>query len=281
MPELPEVETVRRTLHELVKGKQIKHVEVYWPRIIKRPDDKDAFATLLQGQTIQQIGRRGKFLTFYLDDYALVSHLRMEGKYEMADGKEPDKHTHVRFFFFDNTELYYKDVRKFGTMHLFPKGSEQDQMPLVQLGPEPYEDPSFTKQYLEEVFYKTTRDIKTVLLDQRAVAGLGNIYVDEALFKAGIRPNTKAQDLPQQAIELLHEKIMETIQTAVEKGGSSVRSYVNGHGDMGLFQLELHVYNRQGEACTVCGNEIEKTVVAGRGTHYCNNCQPILTKVKG
>ncbi|MFB4162990.1 DNA-formamidopyrimidine glycosylase [Alteribacillus sp. JSM 102045] len=276
MPELPEVETVRQTLSKLVRGKKVEQVEVSWPKIIKKPDDTEAFCLLLHGQEIQHIGRRGKFLTFQLDDYVLVSHLRMEGKYEMGDGLDPDKHTHVRFFFSDGTELRYKDVRKFGTMHLFPKGEEISALPLSQLGPEPFEDPAFTSDYLKETFQKTSRDVKTVLLDQRAVAGLGNIYVDEALFKAGIRPDAKASELSHSQMKKLHAKVEETIESAVKKGGSSVRSYVNGNGEMGMFQLELNVYGRQGEACTVCGSEILKTVVAGRGTHYCSSCQQIV-----
>lgn len=281
MPELPEVETVRRTLTKLVKGKKIERVEVSWPKIIKKPDDTEVFCVLLHGQEIHHIGRRGKFLTFHLDDYVLVSHLRMEGKYEMGDGKDPDKHTHVRFFFSDGKELRYKDVRKFGTMHLFPKGEEKNELPLKQLGPEPFEDPSFTADYLKEQFQKTNRDVKTVLLDQRAIAGLGNIYVDEALFKARIRPDTKAASLSANQIETLCKKIEETINNAVKKGGSSVRSYVNGNGEIGLFQLELNVYGRQGEACKVCGGEIMKAVVAGRGTHYCSTCQPSSLSLKG
>ncbi|MDQ0298595.1 formamidopyrimidine-DNA glycosylase [Salibacterium salarium] len=273
MPELPEVETVRRTLQSLVQGKTIQEVAVRWPKMIKKPDDSDVFRLQLNDQKIHDIGRRGKFLMFYLDDYVLVSHLRMEGKYEMADGNEPDKHTHVRFFFSDETELRYKDVRKFGTMHLFVKGEEEAELPLKQLGPEPYNDSVFTGAYLQRVCAKTNRDVKTVLLDQRAIAGLGNIYVDEALYQAGIRPDTVASTLSKKRINTLQKKITETIKDAVEKGGSSVRSYVNGNGEMGMFQLQLNVYGRRGEPCSVCGNEIMKTVVAGRGTHFCPHCQ--------
>ncbi|RSL34300.1 DNA-formamidopyrimidine glycosylase [Salibacterium salarium] len=273
MPELPEVETVRRTLRSLVQGKTIQEVVVGWPKMIKKPNDSDVFRLQLNDQKIHDIGRRGKFLMFHLDDYVLVSHLRMEGKYEMADGNEPDKHTHVRFFFSDETELRYKDVRKFGTMHLFVKGEEETELPLKQLGPEPYNDSVFTGAYLQRVCAKTNRDVKTVLLDQRAIAGLGNIYVDEALYQAGIRPDTVASTLSKKRINTLQKKITETIKDAVEKGGSSVRSYVNGNGEMGMFQLQLNVYGRRGEPCSVCGNEIMKTVVAGRGTHFCPHCQ--------
>ncbi|RSL32973.1 DNA-formamidopyrimidine glycosylase [Salibacterium salarium] len=273
MPELPEVETVRRTLESLVVGKIIKEVDVSWPKMIKKPDDSNVFRLQLNEQKIHNVGRRGKFLTFHLDDYVLVSHLRMEGKYEMADAEEPDKHTHVRFFFSDDTELRYKDVRKFGTMHLFVKGEEQIELPLKQLGPEPYNDPAFTGAYLQRLFTKTNRDVKTVLLDQRAIAGLGNIYVDEALYKAAIRPDAVASKLSKKRISTLQKKITETMKNAVDKGGSSVRSYVNGNGEMGMFQLELNVYGKEGEPCRHCNEEVMKTVVAGRGTHFCPRCQ--------
>ncbi|MFC5712748.1 DNA-formamidopyrimidine glycosylase [Thalassorhabdus alkalitolerans] len=273
MPELPEVETVKETLTQLIKGKEIKEVTITWPKIIKRPDDQEAFRTLIHGQTIHEITRRGKFLKFHLDDLVLVSHLRMEGRYEMSDGQEADKHTHVRFLFTDGTELRYRDVRKFGTMHLFEKGTEETALPLAQLGPEPL-TPEFTPEVLKRAFEKTTRNVKAVLLDQKAVAGLGNIYVDEALFKAGIRPNAKASTLHHEELVRLHQTIVETLQEAVDKGGSSVRSYVNSKGDMGMFQLHLYVYGRQGEECRNCMTPIEKLVVAGRGTHFCPGCQP-------
>lgn len=276
MPELPEVETVRRTLEELVKGKQLQEICTTWPKIIKKPDDAEAFCTLLTGQSIHSIGRHGKFLTFYLDDYTLVSHLRMEGKYEVVHGAPPDKHTHVRFFFTDGAELRYKDVRKFGTMHLFNKGDELQTLPLKQLGPEPVGDVLFTSDYLYKMFQKTSRNVKAVLLDQRVVAGLGNIYVDEALFQAGVRPDVKASVLSKDKTELLCEKITQTIERAIEKGGSSVRSYVNVAGEEGGFQLQLYVYGRKGETCRICGDEILKMMTAGRGTHYCPSCQPLL-----
>ena len=139
MPELPEVETVRRTLMELVSHKEIKYISVFWPKIIKHPEEAAQFQDALVGQTILDVGRRGKFLILYTDDYALVSHLRMEGKYGVFKKTEPvDKHTHVIFHFADGTELRYKDVRKFGTMHIYKRGQEFNTLPLSQLGPEPF-----------------------------------------------------------------------------------------------------------------------------------------------
>ncbi|WP_458412254.1 DNA-formamidopyrimidine glycosylase [Schinkia sp. CFF1] len=275
MPELPEVETVRRTLLKLVKGKTIADVEVRWPKLIKKPDDVQQFQLLLKGQSINDIERRGKFLKFVLDDFVLVSHLRMEGRYGLYSKEEPfDKHTHVFFFFTDGTELRYRDVRKFGTMHLFVKGKEEKEPPLSELGVEPF-DTDFTVTYLSERLKKTDRKIKVALLDQKIVVGLGNIYVDEALFRAGIHPERPAKSLSATEIKRLHKEIIATLTEAVAKGGSTVRSYVNSQGEIGMFQLELLVYSKKGEPCKNCGTAIEKTTVGGRGTHYCPKCQKV------
>lgn len=273
MPELPEVETVRRTLENLVLNKTIKNVSINWPKMIKNPTEATQFTDALKGQTILEISRRGKFLIFYTDDYALVSHLRMEGKYAVYPKSEPlDKHTHVIFHFTDGTELRYKDVRKFGTMHLYKKGTELDVSPLKDLGPEPFTE-DFTVEYLSEKLQKTNRKIKPTLLDQKIVVGLGNIYVDEALFRSRIHPETIASTLNFNQLLTLHEEIVRTLSEAVQKGGSTIRSYVNSQGEIGMFQLELFVYGRKGESCTNCGKQLEKTVVGGRGTHFCPNCQ--------
>ncbi|MDF1506999.1 DNA-formamidopyrimidine glycosylase [Robertmurraya sp. DFI.2.37] len=273
MPELPEVETVRRTLEQLVIGKVIKRVSVTWPKMIKRPVEVEQFKDALVGQAIEEIGRRGKFLLIYTPDFALVSHLRMEGRYGLfTPDDEIDKHTHVIFYFTDGTQLRYRDVRKFGTMHLFKKGEELKELPLSQLGPEPFSS-QFTVSRMQEMLAKTNRSIKTVLLDQKLVVGLGNIYVDESLFKAGIHPERAANSLSQKELVQLHAEIVKTLEEAVEKGGSTVRSYVNTQGQIGMFQLELYVYGRKGEKCKVCSQELERIVVGGRGTVFCPQCQ--------
>jgi formamidopyrimidine-DNA glycosylase len=273
MPELPEVETVRRTLHGLVIGKKIQKVTIHWPKIIKKPIEIEQFKDALFGQTIHDVHRRGKFLKFILDDYVLVSHLRMEGRYGLFQPEEGyDHHTHVIFSFTDGSELRYRDVRKFGTMHLFSKGEEENELPLSQLGPEPFSD-QFTAKYLRERLNKTTRKIKTALLDQSVVVGLGNIYVDEALFRSGINPERIASELTAGEYKRLYKEIISTLQEAVEKGGSTVRSYVNTQGEIGMFQLQLFVYGRTDEPCKKCGTILTRTVVGGRGTHYCEKCQ--------
>ena len=275
MPELPEVETVRKTLKLLVLHKEIANITVYWPKIIKNPVEVEQFIDALKGETIIDVGRRGKFLIIYTEQFALVSHLRMEGKYGLYPKEEPfDKHTHVIFHFTDGTELRYRDVRKFGTMHLYKKGEEFIQPPLLELGPEPFSE-EFTKEYLAEKLKKTNRRIKTALLDQKLFVGLGNIYVDEALFRSGIHPERIASSLNPDEISVLHEQIVATLSEAVKKGGSTIRSYVNSQGQIGMFQLDLYAYGRKGEACKKCGTPLEKTTVGGRGTHYCPNCQRI------
>ncbi|WP_428909351.1 DNA-formamidopyrimidine glycosylase [Niallia sp. Krafla_26] len=275
MPELPEVETIRRTLKTLVLNKKIRSVSVFWPKMIKKPAEIEQFKDALKGESIIDIERRGKFLLFYTEVYALISHLRMEGRYALYQADEPvEKHTHVIFHFTDGTELRYRDVRKFGTMHLFKKGEEFSTLPLSHLGPEPLGNQFDVDEFASKLS-KTTRNIKSTLLDQTVVVGLGNIYVDEALFKARIHPERPAHSLAPEEIHVLYEKIIETLTEAVKMGGSTVRTYVNSQGDMGMFQLEHNVYGRKGEDCKVCGTPLVKTVVGGRGTMYCPDCQKI------
>ncbi|WP_280769883.1 DNA-formamidopyrimidine glycosylase [Salipaludibacillus daqingensis] len=276
MPELPEVETVKRTLSELIINEKISQVDVTWPKMIKQPDDIYQFTHHLEGQTFRSISRRGKFLVFKLDDYALISHLRMEGRYGVFQKEEDEQpHTHVRFRFNSGKELRYGDVRKFGTMHLFPIGEEMMRLPLSQLGPEPLAD-TFTVDVLRKRLERTSRALKAALLDQTVLVGLGNIYVDEALFDAGLHPERQANLLKNEELVKLHDSIVKTLNEAVELGGSSIKSYVNGQGEMGMFQQRLHVYGRKGLPCHTCGSEIKRTVVGGRGTHTCPACQPNL-----
>lgn len=273
MPELPEVETIKRTLNQLIKGKQIDHVTVHLARIIQRPDDIKQFEIMLAGHTIAEVERRGKFLRIIMDGLVLVSHLRMEGRYGLFTSSDPvDKHTHVIFHFNDGTELRYKDVRQFGTMHLFNHGEDLQLPPLSKLGLEPLED-SFTLEQFKSVLVGKKTKIKSVLLNQAYVVGIGNIYVDEALFKAGIHPEQSVNSLSDSQFERLHASVISTLSESVEAGGSSIKSYVNGQGEMGMFQHQLQVYGRQSQPCEKCGSMIEKTVVGGRGTHYCPKCQ--------
>jgi formamidopyrimidine-DNA glycosylase len=272
MPELPEVENVKNALNQFLPGKLIKDVKIYWENIIKHPETEE-FIIRLRGQTFEKVYRRGKFLIFYLNEDVLISHLRMEGKYGLYRSEEPaDKHTHVIFEFSDGTELRYRDVRKFGTMHLYPKGTEENNDPLNKLGIEPLSE-TLTAALMKKLFSNRKRNIKAVLLDQTILAGLGNIYVDEVLFQAGIHPETPANKLSLNRLKKLKAAITDILSESVKYGGSTIRSYTNSMGEEGGYQLKLYVYGRKNEACRICGTEIERLVVAGRGTHICNSCQ--------
>lgn len=273
MPELPEVENVRRSLLKLVAGKTVEDIQIGWPKIIHYPLEIEQFQDALRGQTFRGLDRKGKFLVFELDDYSLVSHLRMEGHYSLHKKGDPsDKHTHVVFCLTDGMELRYRDVRKFGTMHLFKRGAEADQLPLAKLGPEPF-SADFSARYFMERLKKTDRIIKAVLLDQTIVAGLGNIYADEVLFRSGIHPCRSAKTLTVKEAEMLKNQIVQTLNEAIEAGGSSVNTYMNSLGLAGSFQNKLNVYGKKGQECVNCGTIIEKIKAVGRGTHFCPSCQ--------
>ena len=268
MPELPEVETVRKGLVSLVKNKTIAKVDVYWPRIIEFPEI-DIFQQQLIGETIETVDRRGKYLIFEFTHYEMVSHLRMEGKYEFFDQPTAlDKHSHVRFIFTDGSELIYHDVRKFGRMALLKKGTAKEYKGLTQLGPEP------TDVDFDLADFKVKLK-KALLLNQKIVAGLGNIYVDEVLWLAKIHPEQPANTLSSQSARQLREAIIEVIGKAKEAGGTTIRTYLNALGEAGHFQQELHVYGQTGEPCSRCGTPIIKIKVAQRGTHLCPHCQKL------
>jgi formamidopyrimidine-DNA glycosylase len=280
MPEMPEVETVKRTLSELVVGKRIASVSVHLPRIIQHPPETEQFAAELAGQTIHEVTRRAKFLRFVLDDVVLISHLRMEGRYGLFNAAETtEKHTHVVFHFTDGSELRYKDVRQFGTMHVLPLGREFEVPPLAGLGIEPLSE-DFTANRLIEMIGKRTAPIKPLLLNQKYVVGLGNIYVDEALYMANIHPERPPYSLSKAEWKRLYEAIRITLQSAIDAGGSSVKSYVNGQGEMGMFQQQLRAYGRQNEPCDRCQTLIQKIVLGGRGTHYCPKCQKVKARAR-
>ncbi|MFC4769928.1 DNA-formamidopyrimidine glycosylase [Effusibacillus consociatus] len=276
MPELPEVETVRRSLEALVVGKTIRDVIVSLPRMIRTPDDAEQFRQMLRGQIIERVGRRGKFLLLETGPYTLVSHLRMEGRYGVYQQEDPiEKHTHVIFQFTDGTELRYKDVRQFGTFDLLTRGDFSAVRGLRKIGPEPLEA-AFTPEGLRKSLQRRTGKIKALLLDQDLVAGIGNIYADEALFQAGIHPECLGKNLTKEQCEKLHKAIVDVLSLSVELGGSSVKSYVNGFGKSGEFQYRLKVYGKDKAPCPNCGTAIEKIRVGGRGTHFCLQCQPMF-----
>ena len=270
MPELPEVETVKRGLIKKVKGRKILKAKVNWDGIVAYPD-KEAFIKEIANQTINDIERRGKFLMFILDDYFLISHLRMEGKYFIKEPNEPlSKHDHVIFTLDNNKELRYNDTRKFGKMHLVKK-DELDKSPISKLGKEPW-DKDLTVKYLKEKLNRKL-PIKTLLLDQSIITGIGNIYADEILFLSKINPETKGVDLTNKDLQSIIDNTRTILEKAIEKGGTTIHTYTSVDGITGLFQQELLVHGKKDEPCPNCKNKIIKIVVNTRGTYYCPKCQ--------
>ncbi|MER2063037.1 MAG: DNA-formamidopyrimidine glycosylase [Alkalibacterium sp.] len=272
MPELPEVENVRKGLRQLITGKTITRVRVLWGNIIKDPSVTE-FIHKIEGQKIEDIQRRGKFLLFILSKDVMISHLRMEGKYRLEKTSVPlTKHTHVIFKLDTEEELRYLDVRKFGKMSLIEKEKLSSHPSLKDLGPEPTEE-SLETAHLVEAFKKTGRPIKACLLDQTIVAGIGNIYADEILYDAYVHPEKKGNELNSKEIKRLRDSIVSIMNNAVEKGGTTIRTYANAYGVQGSYQDELLVYGKTGDRCPRCGDTIEKIKVVQRGTHICPRCQ--------
>ena len=271
MPELPEVETVKNSLKLKILNKKIKNVEVLY-NLIDYPE-LDEFKKNIVNQTIIDIKRRGKWLMFELNDYYLLSHLRMEGKYHLRNtGDKVSKHEHIIFNFDDGTDLRYNDTRKFGKFHLIEKDKAYNMEPLCELGLEPWDD-SLTIDYLKNKYSKKRLPIKTVLLDQGIITGIGNIYADEILFLSGINPLKKCNELSDLELSNIIKYTKEVLSKAIELGGTTIKSYESSEGVHGKFQNNLLVHNHEGEQCINCGTVIKKIKVNGRGTYYCEKCQ--------
>ena len=270
MPELPEVETVKMGLIKKVKGRKITACKVLWDGIIAYPD-KHAFIKEIANQTINDIERRGKFLVFVLDDYYLISHLRMEGKYFIKEPSDSlSKHDHVIFNLDNHKELRYNDTRKFGKMHLVKK-DELSISPIAKLGKEPW-DKELTVDYLK-VKLNRRLPIKTLLLDQSIITGIGNIYADEILFASRINPETKGSDLTDNNLLAIIGNTRKILTKAIELGGTTIHTYTAVDGITGRFQQELLVHGKKDMPCPNCGNKLVKIVVGTRGTYYCPHCQ--------
>ena len=271
MPELPEVETVRRGLENLILGKKISSIDIRYLKMIKT--DLDEFHKEVSGQIIESMGRRGKYLIFYLTDKVLISHLRMEGKFFYYPDQVPErKHAHVFFQFEDGGTLVYEDVRKFGTMELLAPQLLEAYFVSKKLGPEPREE-DFNLQTFQAALSKSKKPIKSHLLDQTLVAGLGNIYVDEVLWRAQVHPARPSQSLTAKEVTALHDQTIAVLGQAVEKGGSTIRTYTNAFGEDGTMQDFHQVYGKTGQPCARCSATIEKIQLGGRGTHFCPQCQ--------
>ncbi len=268
MPELPEVETVKNSLKNYVLNRKILQVDVLYKGIINYPSVKE-FIEKITNQTILDVKRRGKYLVFVLEDYNLISHLKMEGKYFIKDKYEITKHDHVIFTLDNNKYLIYNDTRKFGKMYLINKEYDNNS-PLNILGLEPW-DKELTISYLKDKLNRNIA-IKTLLLDQTIIVGIGNIYADEILFLSKINPLRKGYTLTNLELENIIKYTKEVLEKAISQGGTTIRTYSSVNGIHGLFQQELLVHGKTSN-CPNCQEQILKIRVGGRGTYYCNNCQ--------
>ncbi len=272
MPELPEVETVKETLKLKLIGKKIKDVKVYYDGIIAYPEVKE-FSKQIKNLPIKDIKRRGKWLMFDLDNYYLLSHLRMEGKYFFKNKEDKlDNHEHVVFTLDNDEELRYRDTRKFGKMYLIKKEDINSIGPIKDLGLEPWDD-SLTKEYLRSKYKNKRLPIKTVLLDQSIIVGIGNIYADEILFLSKLNPLIKCCDLKDNDLNNIIKYTKEVLEKAIKLGGTTIRTYTSVDGVHGRFQNELLIHGKDNDVCPNCGQPVEKIRVGGRGTYYCINCQ--------
>lgn len=269
MPELPEVETIVRGLRSAVVGKTITRAAVSLKKMAVAPAGLD-FSKEVAGERITGIGRRGKYAVFSLaSGRSLVVSLRMTGRLVvLGEGDPPHPYTHVELRFSDKSRLAFADVRQFGRMRLVEAGEPWD----ADLGVEPLSG-SFTPERFICMLSGRTTPVKALLLDQRRIAGVGNIYACEALWQAGIRPGTPAKRLTKPAVRRLHHALVDVLQRAIGMRGSSVDDYVDARGLKGGFQNVLSVYGRTGKSCAKCGGSIVRTVIAQRGTWWCRTCQ--------
>jgi formamidopyrimidine-DNA glycosylase len=273
MPELPEVETIRLKLEPHLVGRRFDRVEIRDPRLV-RPFEPTAVAAELEGEQVSALERRGKYLIVRFESgRALLIHLRMTGSLRHATkgklGDDPHRRAVVRLD--DGSDVAYRDVRRFGTWQLLEPGELEPYLD-ERLGVEPLER-TFTTRRLGQQLEGRRAPIKAALLDQRTVAGLGNIYVDEALWRAQVHPLRPAGTLEEDELARLTRAIKDALKTAVRRQGASLRDYSTPDGELGTMQDRFRVYDREGRPCQRCGTPIDKIRTAGRGTWYCPNCQ--------
>ncbi len=277
MPELPEVETVRRGLEQHLVGRQIVRVEVGRERVVRRTSP-EALIAGLSGTTVVAAQRRGKYLLLPLDSGdTMMIHLRMSGQVLLAaGGAARPPHTHVVMYLDDGSEAWFVDPRTFGEVVVFdPDRVDVELPPVAQLGVDPIAE-SFERADLRRIIRSTSRALKPLLLDQQVIAGIGNIYADEILHRSRLRPDRSASTVDSRATNRLHEAIIDILTSAIEVGGSTLgdAQYVDLMGESGSYQDDHRVYGRAGERCLTCGRGwIRRTVSGGRSTHWCGVCQ--------
>ncbi|MGI6684662.1 MAG: DNA-formamidopyrimidine glycosylase [Bacillota bacterium] len=273
MPELPEVETVKRTLTKFLVGQQIKEVTLKHESVIKTPD-VDEFEKTVIGKTITGIDRRGKYLIFSLSEgFKMVIHLRMTGQLVYGEKTMPlKKHTHVIFRLDNGNELRFTDQRRFGRIWLVPEEELLKISGLCTLGPEPLSEDFCQEVFLKQLAKRKTR-IKPLLLNQNFIAGIGNIYADEILFRSQIHPERTAESLSREEGIQLFSEVRETLKEAILHRGTTFSDYVDGRGEKGMHQNHLNVYQQVGKKCKRCGSLIERIKVGSRSAYYCPGCQ--------
>ncbi len=271
MPELPEVETTRRGVAPFAEGHTIVDLRVYdgrlrWPVPADLPER-------LRGRRIDRIERRGKYLLLAIDRKTLVVHLGMTGSLRVFTAPPPERrpHDHFDLVLSDRVTIRYHDPRRFGALLWVERPAAEHPL-LARLGPEPL-SPAFDAGTLYAAVRRRSAPIKSVLMDNRVVVGVGNIYANEALFRAGIRPTRAAHRLTRPLAARLVDAIREVLREAIAAGGSTLRDYVNSGGAPGYFQLNYHVYGREGDPCRVCGTPIRARRLAGRASFFCPKCQ--------
>lgn len=271
MPEIAEVETVRNTLKKQILHKKIIDVKILYSKMIE--SDINTFKNDLINDEFIDIKRRGKWLIFELNRHYLLSHLRMEGKFFLKSSKEEIvKHEHIIISFEDNTDLRYHDTRKFGRMNLIKKEDLENIECIKKQGLEPG-DKKLNSSYLLEKFKNKKLPIKTMLLDQTIISGLGNIYANEVLFYAHLYPLKEAGKVTKEECDLICEGADKIIKEAIKMGGTTIKSYTSSLGVTGRFQQKLKVHKKENEECPICKSKIKNIKVGGRSTYYCPNCQ--------
>jgi formamidopyrimidine-DNA glycosylase len=276
VPELPEVETIRRRLEPGLVGRTFEHVEIVDPRLT-RPEPPEVVAAELQGERVYGLGRRGKYLIVEFESGRhLLIHLRMTGnvQHPAAGGFDADPYRRAVVRLDDGSDVAYRDVRRFGTWELLEPGELEDYFAARRLGGEPL-DRAFTTASLERAFANRRAPVKAALLDQRAAAGVGNIYADEALWRARIHPLRPAGSLSRKELAALRTALRQVLQTGIARQGATLRDYRAPDGAQGSMQDRFRVYGRAGEPCPRCGAPIDKIRAGGRGTWFCSACQTL------
>ncbi len=273
MPELPEVETIASDLRPHLVGRTIVSCELRFPTIVRHPEP-EVFADLIAGHRIESVKRRGKYILIALgEERLLVVHLGMSGQLRLVSSETPiPDHTHAIFTLDDGRQLRYRDPRRFGRLLLGTEAGLREARAIPKLGPEPI-DPDFTADGLYQALRRRRAPLKAVLLDQKALAGVGNIYADESLHRARLRPDRIAGGVSRKSARRLHESLRESLEAAIRNRGSSVDTYRDAWGEIGGQQEVLLVYGRAGQPCYTCGRPLSAVRIAGRTTVFCRRCQ--------